>query len=157
MCECSGGDRSTCTVPPTSPGGRHVACEGEEIDTHERTQGSAGVSSLSDAERDACEAVQALAGLAALLARPATDRPDPALDDARRMLLNLAADGGQAAARVLAYLRMMRGPGDGEAAAVPPRLGQWRDWVPPRGHVLGWTGNERRIGEVQPRRADPGE
>jgi hypothetical protein len=115
------------------------------------------VSGLSDAERDACDVVQALAGIAALLARPATDQADPALDDARRMLLNLAGDGGQAAARVLAYLRMTRGAGDGAAVAVPPRLGQWRDWVPPRGNVFGWTGGERRIGKVQPRRADPGE
>jgi len=40
---------------------------------------------------------------------------------------------------------------------VPPRLGQWRDWVPPRGHVLVGTGPERRISEVHPRRCDPGE
>jgi hypothetical protein len=115
------------------------------------------VSGLSDAERDACDVAQALAGIAALLARPATDRADPAIDDARRMLLNLAEDGGVAMARVLAYLRMTRGPGDGAAVAVPTRLGQWRDWVPPRGHLLGWTGAERRMGTVQPRRSDPGE
>ena len=115
------------------------------------------MSGLSDAERDACDVVQALAGLAALLARPGTDRADPDLADARQMLLNLAEDGGLAAARVLAYLRMTRGAGDGAAVAVPPRLGQWRDWVPPRGHVLGWTGRERSMGKVQPRRADPGE
>jgi hypothetical protein len=133
------------------------AREGEENETHDRTQGSVGVSSLSDAERDACDVVQALASLAALAARPAADRGDPALDDVRRALLVLAEEGGVAAARVVAHLRMMRGAGDGEAAAVPPRLGMWRDWVPPRGNIFGWTGYERRIGEVHPRRADPGE
>jgi hypothetical protein len=133
------------------------ACEGEEIETHERTQGSVGVSGLSDAERDAGDVAQALAGIAALLARPATDRADPVIEDARRMLLSLAEDGGVAAARVLAYLRMTRGPGDGAAVDVPPRLGQWRNWVPPRGNILGWSGSERRMGTVQPRRSDPGE
>jgi hypothetical protein len=130
---------------------------GEENETHERTQGSAGVSSLSDAERNAGEAAQALAGLAAWLPRPTGDRTDPAVDDARRALLSLAEDGGAAAVRVLAYLRTLRGAGDGEAVVVPPRLGMWRDWVPPRGDVLGRTGVEHRIGEVHPRRADPGE
>jgi hypothetical protein len=116
------------------------------------------VSSLSDAERDACDVVQALAGLAALLARPTGDQPDPLTDDTRRTLLNLAGDGNAKAAQVLAYLRTLRGSGDGAAAAVPPRLGLWRDWMPPRGHVLGYAGQgERRIGEVHRRRADPGE
>jgi hypothetical protein len=116
------------------------------------------VTSLSDAERDACDVVQALAGLAALLGRPAGDQPDPLADDARRTLLNLAEHGNAAAGRVLAYLRTLRGPGDGESVAVPPRLGLWRDWMPPRGHVLGPLGDgERRIGEVHRRRADPGE
>jgi hypothetical protein len=101
--------------------------------------------------------VQALAGLAALAALPAADRADPALDDVGRTLVSLAEDGGLAAARVLAYLRMTRGAGDGAAVTVPPRLGPWRDWVPPRGNVFGWTGQERRIGEVQPRRTEPGE
>jgi hypothetical protein len=127
------------------------ARDGEENETHDRTPGSVGVSSLSDAERDACDVVQALAGLAAL----AADRAAAGVDD--RTLLNLAEDGGAAAARVLAYLRMTRGPGDGAAVAVPPRLGQWRNWVPPRGNVFGWTGHERRIGEVHPRRSEPGE
>jgi hypothetical protein len=115
------------------------------------------VSSLSDAERDACDVVQALAGLAALLAR--TGESDPAADeDARRTLLRLARDGNGAAVRVLAYLRTLRGAGDGEAVAVPPRLGPWRDWVPPRGHVFGYSRDERRIDEVHHRRcADPGE
>jgi hypothetical protein len=121
------------------------------------------VTGLSDAERDACDAVQALAGLAALLRRPIGDVPaldasDPAVADARRTLLSLAEDGGVAAARVLAYLRVLRGSGDGEAVAVPPRLGQWREWVPPRGHLFGTTVGARRIDEVpQPRRSDPGE
>jgi hypothetical protein len=113
---------------------------------------------LSDAERDACDAVQALAGLAALLRRPMDDRPDPALDDARRTLLSIAEDGGMAATRVLAYLRELRGSGDGETVAVPPRLGQWRNWMPPRGQLFGSPAIARLTDEVpQPRRSDPGE
>jgi hypothetical protein len=121
------------------------------------------VTGLSDAERDACDVAQALAGLAALLRRPigdmaALDPRDPAGDDARRLLLSVAEDGGAAAARVVAFLREQRGAGDGETAAVPPRLGQWRDWVPPRGHLFGATGTSPRIDELpQPRRRDPGE
>jgi hypothetical protein len=130
---------------------------GKETTSHERTQGSAGVSGLSDAERDACEVVQALAGLAALLAQPVCDQEDPKVADARRALVRLAESGGEAAVRVLEYLRTQRGAGDGDAVAVPPRLGEWRDWMPPRGHLLGRTGAERRIGEVHRRRCDPGE
>ena len=122
------------------------------------------MTNLPDAERDACDAMQALVGLAALLRRSAAEVPgpaagDPAADDARRVLLGLAEHGGEAAARVLAYLRAQRGAGDGDLAAVPPRLGQWRNWVPPRGHVLGMTaGINRSANEVpQPRRSDPGE
>jgi hypothetical protein len=126
------------------------------------------VTGLSDAERDACDVVQALAGLAALLRRPVGDLPgldqygldpnDPAVADARRMLLSIAEDGGVAAGRVLAYLRELRGAGDGETVAVPPRLGQWREWVPPRGQLFGATASVRRPDEVpQPRRSDPGE
>jgi hypothetical protein len=128
----------------------------EESETNDRAQGSAGVTGLSDAERDACDAVQALAGLAALLGRPG-GLHDPAADDARRTQLSLAQDGGAAAVRVLAYLRALRGAGDGEAVAVPPRLGPWRDWVPARGDVFGRPGADRRIGEVHRHRADPGE
>jgi hypothetical protein len=76
---------------------------GKETTPHERTQGSAGVSGPSDAERDACEVVQALAGLAALLAQPACDRGDPAIADARRTLVRLAESGGEAAVRVLGF------------------------------------------------------
>ena len=115
------------------------------------------MSGLSDAERDACEVVQALAGLAALLAQSPVDPGDPATTEARRTWALLARNGGEAAVRVLEYLRARRGAGDGAAAAVPPRLGQWRDWVPPRGHVLVATGTERRISEVHQRRCDPGE
>jgi hypothetical protein len=118
---------------------------------------------LSDAERDACDVVQALAGLVALLRRPVDDLTgldarDPAFDDARRTLLGIAEDGGLAATRVLAYLRELRGSGDGETVAVPPRLGPWREWVPPRGQLFGSTVGVRRTDEVpQPRRSDPGE
>jgi len=120
---------------------------------------------LSDAERDASDVMQALAGLAALLRRPAVDLPgglasdEPSDEEVRRMLLGVAEDAGVAAARVVAYLREQRGNGDGDLAAVPPRLGPWREWVPPRGHVFGPSaGLPRATNEVpQPRRCDPGE
>ena len=121
------------------------------------------MSSLPDAERDACDVQQALAAMAALLARlpvsaDGADWSDPALADARRILWSLAEDGSAAAERVVAYLRMVRGAGDGEAVAVPPRLGEFRDWVPSRGHVFGRPGTTHRVGELpQPRRCDPGE
>ena len=122
------------------------------------------MSSLSDAERDACDVVQALAGLAALLRRPADELPgldpnDPATAEMRRLLLIIAEDGGVAAARVVDYLHAQRGAGDGEQAAVPPRLGPWRNWMPPRGHLFGLPADFRRsANEVpQPRRSDPGE
>jgi hypothetical protein len=118
------------------------------------------VSSLSDAERDACDVVQALAGLAALLAQPAGSLTELERDDIQRTLLRLAEDGDAAAVRVLAYLRELRGAGDGEAAAVSPRLGPWREWTPPRGHLFGGHATPRpRTDEVhhyRPR-ADPGE
>lgn len=125
------------------------------------------MSSLPDAERDACDVVRALDGLVALLggadqARAEQDHPIAAdqadCDDMRQVLQALAADGGAAAVRVLAYLRTLRGPGDGAAAVLPPRLGPWREWVPPRGHLLGDTREPRRVGELRhPRRCDPGE
>jgi hypothetical protein len=120
----------------------------------------AGVTSLPDAERDACDVQQALAGLASLLARLPLDagEQDPAGEHARRSLVSLARDGEVAAQRVVAYLRQLRGAGDGEAAAVPRRLGPFRDWVPARGHVAGSLRVTHRIGELpQPRRCDPGE
>jgi hypothetical protein len=122
------------------------------------------VTGLSDAERDACDVMQALAGLAALLRRPAGDLPGPELADRdsaeiRRLLLGMAEDAGVAAARVLSYLREQRGAGDGDLAAVPPRLGQWREWVPPRGHLFGVALRPaQEAKEVpHPRRRDPGE
>ncbi|MDT5033829.1 MAG: hypothetical protein QOC94_4000 [Actinoplanes sp.] len=116
--------------------------------------GSAGVNNLPDAERDACDVVQAMAGLAALLRKS-----DVELDDHTRVLLALAQHGGEAAARVLTYLHTLRGNGDGDAVAVPPRLGPWRDWVPARGHLLTDYSRGYRIDEIphQPRRGDPGE
>lgn len=122
------------------------------------------MSNLPDAERDASDVAQVLAHLAALLTRPlpgetpAADQPDRAVAEARRLLLHLAEDGGAAAERVVSYLRSLRGHGDGEAAAVAPHLGPWREWVPPRGHLLGSPGTAHRIGELpESRRADPGE
>ena len=122
------------------------------------------MSSLPDAERDACDVLQALAGLAAVLARPLPGEPDDgdrdrrALEDARRVMLGLAQDGGAAAQRVVSYLRTLQGPGDGESAAVAPRLGPWRNWVPPRGDVFGNVRAVHHIGDTrQHRRADPGE
>lgn len=113
------------------------------------------MTSLSDAERDACDVLQALAGLAALLRRPPDD---PATEEARRVLLGLAQDGEVAAARVVTYLRELRGAGDGELVAVPRRLGRWREFAEPRGHLFGLPAEVRRANGVpQPRRSDPGE
>lgn len=106
---------------------------------------------LWDAERDAYDAAQALAGLAQLLARASGE-------EERRLLLGMARNGEAAAERVVAYLRQQRGAGDGELAAVPPRLAPWRDWVPARGHLFGAPAGPRHTNEVpQPRRCDPGE
>jgi hypothetical protein len=109
------------------------------------------VTGMWDAERDASEVVQALAGLAALLR--AGDGADP------RVLRSLAENGGAAAERVVEYLRGRCAAGDGEMATVPPRLAAWRDWVPPRGHLFGVNGTDRQAdGVTQPRRCgDPGE
>ena len=121
------------------------------------------MTSLSDAERDACDVMQALAGLAAMLRRPAGDLPgldpsDPALDQARQLLLGLAEDAGQACERVVTYLREQRGAGDGEVIAVPRRLGPWREWTPERGHLFGVSAGVRRANGVrQAPRCDPGE
>ncbi|WP_312033845.1 hypothetical protein [Actinoplanes sp. TBRC 11911] len=116
---------------------------------------------LSDAERDANDVMRALEGLAALARRPAAGPGSAAAldDDTRRLLLGIAEDAGEAAARVLSYLRDQRGCGDGDLAAVPPRLGQWREWVPARGHLFGVkSAVARGADEVpQPRRSDPGE
>lgn len=121
------------------------------------------MTSLSDAERDACDVMQALAGLAALLRRPPGDLPalepsDPALGQAQELLLGLAEDAGQACERVVSYLREQRGAGDGEVVAVPRRLGPWREWTPERGHLFGVSAGVRRANGVpQARRCDPGE
>jgi hypothetical protein len=113
------------------------------------------VTGLWDAERDAYEAAQALAGLAALLRATNASGAD---ETDRSTMLSLAQNGEAAAQRVVAYLRDQRGAGDGELAAVPARLAPWRDWVPTRGHLFGATTSPRRADEVpQPRRCDPGE
>ncbi|KUL40733.1 hypothetical protein [Actinoplanes awajinensis] len=115
---------------------------------------------LWDAERDAGEVVRALAGLAALLNQdPADPGPD---EETLRIMRQLAVNGAASASRVQGYLHEQRGAGDGDAAAVPPALGEWRDWVPPRGHLFGARRGHapaaRRVSDVpQPRRCDPGE
>jgi hypothetical protein len=126
--------------------------------TNDRSLGDVQVSNLPDAERDASEVVQLLAGLAALLRQR-----DAATDEEARLLLSLAREGGVTATRVLAYLRDLQGNGDGDSAAVPIRLGQWRDWAPSRGHLLGEPVAPRVVApRVQGlpqrrRRHDPGE
>jgi hypothetical protein len=112
------------------------------------------VTSLPDAERDASEVVQVLAGLAALLRGR-----DLVLDDDTRVMLTMALDGSVSAARVLEYLRALQGSGDGVATAVPPRLGPWREWVPSRGHMFGETSQAPRSERLPRhyRRRDPGE
>jgi hypothetical protein len=121
------------------------------------------VSSLPDAERDALEVVEVLVDLATLLAHPLpgesdADRDDRALAEVRRILLRLSEDGGEAALRLLDYVRGLRGPGDGAAVQVAARLGPWREWVPPRGHLFGAPGVAHRISDLpHPRRSDPGE
>jgi hypothetical protein len=100
------------------------------------------VSDLTEVERDAQLAAQALARLSAYVRCRGDERDSAAL--------NLADEGAVAAERVLAYLREVRGKGDGVAAAYPPRLGPWRDWVPPRGHLLDRQNVRRAHG-------DPGE
>lgn len=111
------------------------------------------MSSLPDVERDASEVVQILAAVAALLGRRTTGP-----DDDTRLMLDLVATAGASAERVLEYLRVLQGSGDGVAVAVPPRLGQWRDWVPPRGHVLGEAAcHEAERFPRRQRRCDPGE
>ena len=122
------------------------------------------MSSLPDAERDASDVLQALAGLAAILGRPLSgeagngDPDERAVEDARRVMLSLVQDGGEAARRVVTYLRALQGPGDGESVAVASRLGPWRDWVPPRGNLFGTVRAVHHIGDShQHRRADPGE
>lgn len=150
VCEWSGGDRSMCGLPAATRGTRR---EGNVTD--DRSLGSAEVSSLPDAERDASEVVQVLAGLAALLRGR-----DLVLDQDARVMLSMALEGSVSAARVLEYLRALQGAGDGVAAAVPPRLGPWREWVPTRGYLFGETADAPRIIEGLPRprrRYDPGE
>ncbi|BBH64568.1 hypothetical protein ACTI_12530 [Actinoplanes sp. OR16] len=106
-----------------------------------------------DAERDASDAAQVLAGIIALLQRAAIDETDV------NQLLSMARNGAAAAGRVEAYLRAQRGAGDGEMATVPSRLAPWRDWAPSRGHLFGASAHPRRVNGVpQPRRCgDPGE
>jgi hypothetical protein len=103
---------------------------------------------LSDVERDAALAAQVMAGLAD---QSAVRRLG--LGDGDRTYQELLEEGHVAAQRVLAYLRTLRGPGDGAATAVPSRLGPWRDWCPPPGHPL--RASPQRV----PRRChgDPGE
>ncbi len=108
------------------------------------------MSDISDRERDARQAAQALACLTAFVRLHGDGR-----DGALRAL---AAEGVDAAERVLAYLRELRGA-DGEADGYPARLGPWRDW----GEVPGQVLEEPLLGERPGRapaprwRGDPGE
>ena len=148
VCGCSGGDRPE-RGPPAATRGRWR--EGNVTD--DRTLGSAQVSSLPDAEREAADVLQVLTGLAALLRGR-----ELVLDDDARVMLTMALEGSVSATRVLEYLRALQGCGDGAAAAVPPRLGPWRDWVPPRGNLLADTAGARVRQLPRPhRRHDPGE
>lgn len=117
------------------------------------------MSDLSDVERDAAQALRALAGFTRHLDRSARG-PDGEPEEVR-ILRSLADEGGAAGERVLAYLRALRGAGDGVATAYPPRLGPWRNWCPPRGSLLaGRLGESRDSGRspTRPvRRGDPGE
>ncbi|AGL20639.1 hypothetical protein L083_7129 [Actinoplanes sp. N902-109] len=111
------------------------------------------MSSLPDAERDASEVVRLLIGLATMLNRRGVD-----LGDETEILAAIVRDGGAAAARVLAYLRELQGAGDGAAVTIPPHLGPWRDWVPPRGDLLGGPRDTPFDELPRPhRRRDPGE
>jgi hypothetical protein len=105
-------------------------------------------SDLTAVERDAVQVAEALAGLADHLAARG-----PELGDGDVVFRAMAAEGSAAAERVLAYLRQLRGPGDGAASAVPTRLGPWRNWCPPRGHVLRDPGGRVPHGG----HGDPGE
>jgi hypothetical protein len=101
----------------------------------------------ADVVRDAVQAAEALAGLADRLALGGRGVGDDRVSRA------LAEQGSAAAERVLAYLRLQRGPGDGAATVVPTRLAPWLYWCPPRGYLL------RDADEQMSRRAhgDPGE
>jgi hypothetical protein len=103
------------------------------------------VAELSEIERDAALMAEVLAGLSAYLRCKGDGKGTAAV--------HLADEGTAAARRVLAYLRELRGNGDGVAAQYPPRLGPWREWCPPRGHVL--DSPARRVDTR--RRCDPGE
>ena len=96
------------------------------------------MSELPEVERDALQVAEALAGLIHQLAAMGFQEREAARfeHDGTRVMWALAEEGSAAAERVLEYLRGLRGPGDGVATAYPPRLGLWRDWVPPRGDVL---------------------
>jgi hypothetical protein len=104
------------------------------------------VGELSDMERDAQHAAEALARLAAYVRLRGDERDTPARQ--------LAEDGAVAAERVLAYLRDLRGWGDGVATAYPQQLGPWRHWSPQRGYLLEAPDRRAR----SPRHGgDPGE
>ncbi len=128
---------STGGRPPVQVNAGRVGFAGER---------SVGMSELSEVERDAQLAALALARMSSYV-RARRDHDDPAA-------AALADEGVAAAARVLAYLRDVRGNGDGAATAYPVRLGPWREWCPPRGHLLEDPGRQaggRRW------RGDPGE
>jgi hypothetical protein len=113
------------------------------------------MSDLSEMEREAQRVAETLARLSAYLRfRDSRDGGPGGTRDARDATARgVAEEGLLAAERVLAYLRELRGAGDGAAAAYPTRLGPWREWSP------GPTVVERNLPRAMPRRwrGDPGE
>ncbi|MET8151950.1 hypothetical protein, partial [Actinoplanes sp. NPDC005259] len=81
------------------------------------------------------------------------------LDHDTHAWLGLPVEGGVRPPRVLENLRPLQGCGEADPVAVPPRLGPWRHWVPPRGDLFEEMAGAPRIKEMpRPRRrCDPGE
>lgn len=106
------------------------------------------MSGLSDVEREAERAAQALRIAAAYLRTTGPERVDGAATPQEVAV----GEGLAAAERVLGYLRKLRRPGDGASVAYPGRFATWHDWCPhgtagvPRQRPLPGTG-----------RGDPGE
>lgn len=106
------------------------------------------MSGLSDVERDAERAAQALRVAAAYLRATGLDDIDEEITPQALVI----GEGLVAAERVLAHLRVLRRPGDGASAAYPERLAPWHDWCP---HGAG--GLPPRSPLRRPGHGDPGE